>query len=108
MGRGSEEQLHESIISVQSMIIGKVVGTVVSTQKHYKVEGKKLLLVQPLHLDGKPEGRTLLAIDSVDAGEGDRVLVVMEGRSVSLVAGRDKSPLDAAIVGVVDRVDMTS
>jgi ethanolamine utilization protein EutN len=88
------------------MIIGEVVGTVVSTQKHYKVEGKKLLLVQPLGLDGKPEGRVLLAIDSVDAGEGDRVLVVLEGRSVSLVAGRPESPLDAAVVGIVDEVDV--
>jgi ethanolamine utilization protein EutN len=88
------------------MIIGEVVGTVVSTHKHYKVEGKKLLLVQPLGLDGKPEGRVLLAIDSVDAGEGDRVLVVVEGRSVSLVAGRPESPLDAAIVGIVDEVNM--
>jgi microcompartment protein CcmK/EutM len=88
------------------MIIGEVVGTVVSTQKHYKVEGKKLLLVQPLDLEGRPEGRTLLAIDSVDAGEGDRVLVVLEGRSVSLVAGRAESPLDAAVVGVVDAVDV--
>jgi ethanolamine utilization protein EutN len=88
------------------MIIGEVVGTVVSTQKHYKVEGKKLLLVRPLDLKGKPEGRVLLAIDSVDAGEGDRVLVVQEGRSVSLVAGRAESPLDAAVVGVVDEVDV--
>lgn len=88
------------------MIIGEVVGTVVSTHKHYKVEGKKLLLVQPLGLDGKPEGRVLLAIDSVDAGEGDRVLVVVEGRSVSLVAGRPESPLDAAIVGIVDEVNV--
>jgi microcompartment protein CcmK/EutM len=88
------------------MIIGEVVGTVVSTHKHYKVEGKKLLLVQPLGLGGKPEGRVLLAIDSVDAGEGDRVLVVVEGRSVSLVAGRPESPLDAAIVGIVDEVNM--
>lgn len=88
------------------MIIGEVVGTVVSTHKHYKVEGRKLLLVQPLNLDGKPDGRTLLAIDSVDAGEGDRVLVVLEGKSASMAAERDQSPLDAAIVGVVDAVNL--
>lgn len=88
------------------MIMGEVVGTVVSTHKHYKVEGKKLLLVQPLGLDGKPEGRVLLAIDSVGAGAGDRVLVVVEGRSVSLVAARPESPLDAAVVGIVDEVNV--
>ncbi len=88
------------------MIIGEVVGTVVSTHKHYKVEGRKLLLVQPLNLDGKPDGRALLAIDSVDAGEGDRVLVVLEGKSASMAAGREQSPLDAAIVGVVDSVNL--
>jgi microcompartment protein CcmK/EutM len=88
------------------LIIGEVVGTVVSTQKHYKVQGRKLLLVQPLDLDGKPDGRTLMAIDSVDAGEGDRVLVVLEGKSASMAAGRAESPLDAAIVGVVDEVNL--
>ena len=88
------------------MIIGEVVGTVVSTHKHYKVEGRKLLLVQPLDLAGKPDGRTVLAIDSVDAGEGDRVLVVLEGKSASMAAGRAESPLDAAIVGVVDSVSL--
>jgi microcompartment protein CcmK/EutM len=88
------------------LIIGEVVGTVVSTQKHHKVEGRKLLLVQPLDLDGKPDGRILMAIDSVDAGEGDRVLVVLEGKSASMAAGRAESPLDAAIVGVVDAVNL--
>jgi len=86
------------------MLIGKVVGTVVSTQKHYKAEGRKLLLVQPLDLEGEPDGRAILAIDSVDAGEGDRVLVVQEGKSASMAAGRSESPLDAAIVGVIDTV----
>lgn len=88
------------------MIIGEVVGTVVATQKHDKIEGRKLLLVQPLDLEGQPKGRVLLAIDSVDAGEGDRVLVVIEGRSASLASGRVESPLDAAIVGVVDEVSL--
>jgi microcompartment protein CcmK/EutM len=88
------------------MIIGEVVGTVVSTQKHYKVEGRKLLLVQPLDLEGRPEGHILLAIDSVDAGEGDRVLVVLEGRSAAMAADRREAPLDAAVVGVVDSVSV--
>jgi microcompartment protein CcmK/EutM len=88
------------------MLIGEVVGTVVSTHKHYKAEGRKLLLVQPLDLEGEPQGRAILAIDSVDAGEGDRVLVVQEGKSASMAAGRSESPLDAAVVGVIDTVSL--
>ena len=88
------------------MIIGEVMGTVVSTVKHYKMEGRKLLLVQPLGLDGNAQGRRLLAIDSVDAGVGDRVLVVLEGRAAGMALGRSSGPVDAAIVGVVDRVEL--
>ncbi len=88
------------------MIIGEVVGTVVSTMKHYKMEGRKLLLVQPLDLEGKAQGRGLLTIDSVDAGVGDRVLVVLEGRAAGVALGRSSGPVDAAIVGVVDSVDL--
>ncbi len=88
------------------MIIGKVMGTVVSTVKHYKLEGRKLLLVQPLDLEGKAQGRGLLTIDSVDAGVGDRVLVVLEGRAAGVALGRSSGPVDAAIVGVVDSVDL--
>ena len=88
------------------MIVGRVTGAVVSTEKHYKLEGRKLLLVQPLGLDGGPEGLTLLAVDGVDAGEGDRVLVVQEGKSASMVSGRSESPLDAAIVAVVDHLEL--
>ncbi len=88
------------------MIIGEVVGTVVSTVKHYKLEGSKLLLVQPLDLEGKAQGRGLLTIDSVDAGVGDRVLVVLEGRAAGVALGRSSGPVDAAIVGVVDSVDL--
>jgi ethanolamine utilization protein EutN len=78
----------------------------VATQKHYKLEGRKLLLVQPLGLDGADRGEPLLAVDGVDAGEGDRVLVVQEGRSASMVSGRLESPLDCAVVAVIDRVEL--
>jgi microcompartment protein CcmK/EutM len=88
------------------MILGRVTGTVVATAKHYKLEGRKLLLVQPLSPDGSPRGEVLLAIDSVDAGEGDRVLVVQEGRSASMVSGRAESPLDCAVIAIVDDVDL--
>jgi ethanolamine utilization protein EutN len=88
------------------MLICEVVGTVVSTYKHYKLEGRKILLVQPLGLEGESQGRAILAVDSVDAGEGDRVLVVQEGKSASMAAGRPESPLDAAVVGVIDTVTL--
>jgi microcompartment protein CcmK/EutM len=88
------------------MILGRVSGSVVATEKHYKLEGRKLLLVQPLTPDGSDRGDPILAVDGVDAGEGDRVLVVQEGRSASMVSGRLESPLDAAVVAIVDRVDL--
>jgi microcompartment protein CcmK/EutM len=88
------------------MIIGRVSGSVVATEKHYKLEGRKLLLVQPLGLHGDARGELLLAVDGVDAGEGDLVLVVQEGRSASMISGRLESPLDSAIVAVVDRVEL--
>ena len=88
------------------MIIGEVTGTVVSTIKHYKLEGRKLLLVRPLTLEGKVEGKPLLAIDAVDAGVGDRVLVVREGRAAGMALGRSAGPVDAAIIGIVDSVNL--
>jgi microcompartment protein CcmK/EutM len=88
------------------MILGRVEGSVVATEKHYKLEGRKLLLVQPLTPQGADRGEPILAIDGVDAGEGDRVLVVQEGRSASMVSGRLESPLDSAVVAIVDRVEM--
>jgi ethanolamine utilization protein EutN len=88
------------------MLLGRVTGVVVATEKHYKLEGRKLLLVQPLTPEGENRGEAILAVDGVDAGEGDHVLVVQEGRSASMVSGRRESPLDAAVVAVVDRVDL--
>ena len=88
------------------MLIGRVVGNLVATQKHAKLEGSKLLLVQPLDLEGKERGTTILAIDGVDAGEGDRVLLVQDGRAAQLVLGKGTSAVDAAVVGVVDAVDL--
>jgi ethanolamine utilization protein EutN len=89
------------------MQIARVVGTVVATEKHEKFQGAKLLLVQPLGLDDAPKGGTILAIDSVGAGVGERVLVVLEGRAAGEALGRGPSaPVDAAIVGIVDSVDL--
>ncbi len=88
------------------MLIARVVGNVVSTQKNAKLEGAKLLLVQPLDLAGAPWGGTVLAIDGVDAGVGDRVLLIQDGRSAQLVLGRGVAAVDAAVVGVVDTMDL--
>jgi ethanolamine utilization protein EutN len=81
-----------------------VLGPLVSTQKHHKLHGAKLLLVQPLTLGGAPRGAALLAIDSVGAGIGETVLVVIEGRAAGQALRRKAAPVDAAIVGIVDRL----
>lgn len=88
------------------MQIARVVGTVVATQKHRKFEGAKLLLVQPVTLDDKPRGATLLAVDSVGAGVHEKVLVVIEGRAAGDALGRKAAPVDAAIIGIIDSVDV--
>jgi ethanolamine utilization protein EutN len=89
------------------MQIGEVIGTVVSTQKNRKLEGAKLLLVQPLTLDGQHRGTALLAIDAVGAGVGERVLVVIEGKAAGDALGRKAAAVDAAIIGIVDRLDVS-
>jgi ethanolamine utilization protein EutN len=86
--------------------IARVVGTVVSTQKHRKFEGAKLLLVQPVNPDDSPRGAALLAVDGVGAGVGERVLIVLEGRAAGEALGRKAAPVDAAIVGIIDHVDI--
>jgi ethanolamine utilization protein EutN len=86
------------------MLIGRVTGTVVATQKHRKLEGAKLLLVQVLTLDDQARGVPLLTIDSVGAGVGEKVLIVIEGKAAGQALGRKAAPVDAAIVGIIDRV----
>ena len=88
------------------MTLARVVGTVVATQKHRKFEGAKLLLVQPLTLDDAPRGVALLAVDAVGAGVNEKVLVVIEGRAAAEAVGRTGTPVDAAIIGIVDSVDL--
>jgi len=88
------------------MLIGRVIGDVVATQKSPSHKGRKVLVVQPLHLDGSDRGEPVLALDAVDAGVGDRVLVVTEGFSAMTAVGRPQSPIDMAIVGVIDSIDL--
>jgi ethanolamine utilization protein EutN len=89
------------------MQLARVVGTVVSTQKHRKFEGAKLLLVQPITPDDQPRGATLLAVDAVGAGVHEKVLVVIEGRAAGEALGRKAAPVDAAVIGIVDSVDIS-
>ena len=88
------------------MQIARVVGTVVATQKHRKFEGAKLLMVQPLNLDDTPRGNALLAVDGVGAGIHEKVLIVLEGRAAGEALGRKAAPVDAAVIGIVDHVDV--
>ena len=88
------------------MIIARVVGTVIATQKQEAHEGKKILLLQPLNLEGQPAGDVVVGLDAVDAGVGDRVLVVQEGFSAMTSVGHTDSPIDAAVIGVVDEVEL--
>ena len=86
------------------MRIGRVTGALVSTQKHEKLNGAKLLLVQPIDADGHVSGVTVLAVDAAQAGIGDTVLLVMEGRAAGQAVRRRAAPVDTAIVGVIDSV----
>lgn len=88
------------------MQIARVIGTVVATQKHRKFEGAKLLLVQPLNPDDSARGTALLAVDGVGAGVSEKVLIVLEGRAAGEALGRKAAPVDAAIVGIIDSVDI--
>ncbi|HUQ91227.1 MAG TPA: EutN/CcmL family microcompartment protein [Bryobacteraceae bacterium] len=88
------------------MLIARVVGELVATQKHSSHEGQKILLVQPLQLDGSDRGEAMVAMDAVDAGIGDRVLLVTEGFSAMTAVGRPQSPIDMAVIGVIDQINL--
>ena len=88
------------------MKVRRIAGTVVPTQKHAASGGAKLLLVQPVGLDDTARGTALLAVDSVGAGVNEKVLIVMEGRAAGEALGKKGAPVDAAIIGIVDHVDV--
>ena len=88
------------------MLIARIIGDVVATQKAPAHDGRKILVVQPLDLDGSDRGGAVLALDSVDAGIGDRVLLVTEGFSAMTAVGRPDSPIDMAVIGVIDAVHL--
>ena len=84
------------------MQIGRVHGTLVSTLKHPALAGGKMLIVGPCDLQGRPTGRWTMALDRVDAGTGDWVLLLDEGSGASQVLGNPRGPVRTLVVGVVD------
>ena len=88
------------------MLIGRVIGDLVATRKDPSHEGRNALLVQPLNLDGSDRGDAVVALDAVDAGIGDRVLVATEGYSAFTSVGRYMQPIDMSVIGVIDTVDL--
>lgn len=86
------------------MYIGQVAGTVVATIKHEAFNGHKLLLVERLGLDGQPTTDYDICVDTVQAGVGDRVLVLDEGNGARQVLGQKVAPVRAVVVGIVDEV----
>jgi len=87
------------------MLLGNVIGTVVATRKDERLFSQKLLVVRPMSPQGKPEGASIVAVDTVDAGVGETVLVV-SGSSARMAAGMKDCPVDAAIVGIVDAIEL--
>lgn len=88
------------------MLIGRVIGDVVATHKTPSHEGQKILVVQPLNLDGSDRGDPVLAMDAVDAGIGERVLLSTEGFCAMTAVGRPNSPIDMAVIGIIDSIDL--
>jgi len=87
------------------MILAKIVGTVVATRKDERLVSSKLLIARPMDPRGKPEGSYLVAVDTVQAGVGETVLIV-SGSSARMAAGLKDCPVDAAVVGIVDTVEL--
>ena len=87
------------------MRLGRVIGHIVATHKNAKLEGAKLLLVQPIVPWAESSGAVVLAIDAAQAGVGDTVLLVIEGRAAVAALRRRGAPVDAAVIGIVDQVE---
>jgi ethanolamine utilization protein EutN len=88
------------------MLLAKIVGTVVATRKDPRLVSNKLLVARPVDPRGKGDGAYLVAVDTVDAGVGETVLIV-SGSSARMAAGMKDCPVDAAIVGIVDAVEIS-
>ncbi len=89
------------------MLLAKVVGTVVCTRKDEALAGRKLLVIQPISTDHTPQGKPLVAVDSVGAGAFEEVFYV-RGREASFPFLPSEVPADAAIVGIVDQISIST
>jgi microcompartment protein CcmK/EutM len=87
------------------MILARVVGTVVATRKDYRLEGKKLLIVKPIDPSGNDEAGYLIAVDTVSAGYKEKVIIV-SGSSARMAGGCKDCPVDTAIVGIIDHIEV--
>jgi microcompartment protein CcmK/EutM len=87
------------------MLLARIVGTVVATRKDERLVSTKLLVVRPIDPAGKMEGGYIVAVDTVDAGVGETVLIV-SGSSARMASGLKDCPVDAAIVGVIDQIEV--
>jgi ethanolamine utilization protein EutN len=87
------------------MILARVVGSVVSTRKDPRLEGKKLLVLKPVSPEGKDEAGYVIAVDTVSAGYREQVIAV-SGSSARMAEGCKDRPIDTAIVGIVDNVSL--
>ena len=104
--------LHDSRFTIHhlrftKMIIGRILGTIVSTQKDERLQGKKLLIVKPINLDGSDQNGYVVAVDTVGAGFHEKVMVV-GGSSARMAEGNKDCPVDSAIIGVIDTIDFTT
>jgi len=88
------------------MILGKVIGNVVSTIKLPVYLGYKILIVQPVNDKEEPQGESVLALDTVQAGVGDTVLIIDEGNSSRLIMNNPTAPIRTMIVGIVDAIEL--
>jgi len=88
------------------MLLARIVGTVVATRKDERLTGRKLLVCRLIDVDGKDEKGHLVAVDTVGAGIHEVVLIV-QGSSARMASGLKESPVDAAVVGIVDTVEVS-
>jgi ethanolamine utilization protein EutN len=87
------------------MIIARVCGNIYSTINHKFYDNKRLLIVEPLTVQGKSSGKYLIAVDSVDAGDGEKVLVLEEGNSARQIVNDKTAPIRSIIIGIIDDIN---
>ncbi|MFH1018954.1 MAG: EutN/CcmL family microcompartment protein [Pseudomonadota bacterium] len=88
------------------MILARVIGTAVATIKHPAYQGRKVLVVQPLTPEGEDSGKSFLAVDAVQAGVGDQVLVAREGNTARQILAAGEAPIHSVVLSVVDEVHL--